>query len=231
MRTEEVPWARPQARHTMAVEQIVLWCARRMDKTAVAELFGIAWETVDAMIARSAGDPAELARLDGLRRIGVDEISYKRGHCYLTVVVDHDTGDVVWAAEGKGADTLDEFYKFLGPRRCKKLKAVSMDLGAPYRKATRKAARNAQICADPFHLIRLINETVDTVRRRTLRDVKDPQLRWALLKRPENLTGQQQLLEQLVTDETDAWRAWSFREEFRRILKLPATHAAAAVDR
>lgn len=232
VRTEEVPWARPAARHTIPFENLVLWCARRMDKSAVADMLAVAWETVDAMVTRAAGSPETLARLDGLRRIGVDEISHRRGHRYLSVVVDHDTGDVVWAAEGKGADTLGEFYKLLGPRRCKLLKAVSMDLGAPYRKATRTAARNAQICADPFHLIKLINETIDTVRRRTLRDVKDPQLRWALLKRPENLSRhQRQLLDQLVADETDAWRAWSFREEFRRILKLPAPQAPAAVDR
>lgn len=231
VRTEQVPWARPRARHTIPFENLTLWCARRMDKSAVADMMGVSWETVDTMITRAAGAPETLARLDGLRRIGVDEISHRRGHRFLTVVVDHDTGNVVWAAEGKGASTLTEFYELLGPRRCKELKAVSMDLGPAYRSATQRAVPNAQICADPFHLIKLINETIETVRRRTLRDVKDPQLRWALLKRPENLTEhQRQLLDQLIADETDAWRAWSFREEFRRILKLPASQAATAVD-
>lgn len=232
VRTEQVPWARPGARHTIAFENLALWCARRMDKTAVSDLLGVAWETVDTMITRAAGSVETLARLDGLRRIGVDEISHRRGHRYLTVVVDHDTGDVVWAGEGKGADTLGEFYELLGSQRCKQLKAVSMDLGAAYRKATRLAAPNAQICADPFHLIKMINETIEAVRRRTLKDIKDPQVRWALLKRPENLNShQRKLLDQLVADETDAWRAWSFREEFSRVLKLPAPQAAAGVDR
>ena len=118
VRTEQVPWARPNTRHSIPFENLVLWCARRMDKTAVAALLRIAWETVDVMIARAAGDPDARASLDGLRRIGVDEISYKRGHKYLTVVVDHDSGDVVWAAEGKDAATLTEFYELLGPDRC-----------------------------------------------------------------------------------------------------------------
>lgn len=232
VRTEVVPWARPAARHTDRFEQHVLWCARRMDKTAVAGLLRIAWETVDAMIVRAVGDPARLARLDGLRRIGVDEISYKRGHRYLTIVCDHDTGSVVWAGEGKDAGALREFYAALGPVRCAQLEAVSMDLGIAYRHATQVAAPQARICADPFHLLKLASETIDVVRSRTLRSSRDPQLRWALLKRPDHLSPvQQQLLDTLAADETDAWRAWSHREQFRAVLQAPATQAATALDR
>ena len=232
VRTELVPWAGPNARHTTAFENRVLWCARRMDKTAVADLFGIAWATVDAMIARAANNTtASDARLDGLRRIGVDEISFKRGHRYLTVVVDHDSGDVVWAAEGKDAATMLGFYEMLGPERCAQLEAVSMDLGPAYQSATRRAAPQARICGDPFHLLKLISDTVDAVRRRTLAHVKDRQVRWALLKRPDHLSDhQQQLLDQLAADGTDAWRAWSFREQFRAVLHTPPAQAAAAVD-
>ena len=231
VRTELVPWARPAARHTIRFEQHVLWCARRMDKTAVARLLRIAWETVDAMIVRAVGDPARLARLDGLRRIGVDEISYKRGHRYLTIVCDHDTGTVVWAGEGKDAAALNEFYRALGPQRCAELEAVSMDLGIAYRRATHDSAPQAKICADPFHLLKLASETVDVVRSRTLRASRDPQLRWALLKRPDHLTtAQQQLLDQLAADETDAWRAWSHREQFRACLQGHPRQAPAAID-
>jgi len=231
VRTEAVPWARPNARHTTAFEDLVLWCARRMDKTAVADLLRIAWETVDVMIARAAGAPATLARLDGLRRIGVDEISYRRGHKYLTVVVDHDSGDVVWVGEGKSAATLTEFYTLLGPQRCARLEAVSMDLGAAYRAATVLAAPQARICGDPFHLLKLASETVDVVRRRTLKGVKDPHVRWALLKRPDHLDPrQQQLLGQLAADETDAWRAWAQREQLRAVLHAPPDQAVTAVD-
>ena len=231
VRTEQVPWARANARHSIAFENVVLWCARRMDKTAVAALMRIAWETVDVMISRAAGDPVALTRLDGLRRIGVDEISYKRGHKYLTVVVDHDTGDVVWAGEGKDAATLNGFYEHLGPDRCALLEAVSMDFGLAFRAATTKAAPQARICGDPFHLLKLVSDTVDIVRRRTLKDVNDPQVRWALLKRPDRLNQhQQQLLDRLAGDETDAWRAWAQREQLRAVLHTPPEHAAEAVD-
>jgi transposase len=231
VRTEQVPWARSNARHTRAFENVVLWCARRMDKTAVAELLRVAWSTVDSMIARAAGDPAALGRLDGLRRIGVDEISYKHGHKYLTIVVDHDSGDVVWAAEGKNAATLTAFYDLLGPDRCARLEAVSMDFGLAFKTATERAAPQARICGDPFHLLKLASETVDTVRRRTLKDIKDPQVRWALLKRPDHLNvRQQQLLDQLANDETDAWRAWAQREQLRAVLHTPPERAVDAVD-
>lgn len=232
VRTEVVPWARPGGRHTIDFERHVLWCARRMDKTAVAELLRISWETVDAMIVRAADDPARLARLDGLRRIGVDEISYRRGHRYLTIVCDHDTGSVVWAGEGKNAAVLTAFYTALGPKRCKQLKAVSMDLGVAYQHATRAAAPKAKICADAFHLLKIVSKTVDVVRARTLKSMsKNPQLRWALLKRPDRLSEiEQQLLEQLAADDTDAWRAWTHREQFRAVLKVRPRQATRAVD-
>ena len=226
VRTEVVPWARPGGRHTVGFERHVLWCARRMDKTAVARLLRIAWETVDTMIMRAVGDPARLARLDGLRRIGVDEISFKRGHRYLTIVCDHDTGSVVWAREGRDADALAEFYKALGPKRCKQLKAVSMDLGIAYRRATQAAAPNAKICADAFHLLKLASGTVDVVRARTLRPTRDPQLRWALLKRPDHLTPvQQQLLEQLAADGNDAWLATATASSVAPVRNLAARMA------
>jgi transposase len=231
VRTEQVPWARAGARHTTAFENQVLWCARRMDKSAVADLFRIAWETVDTMIARAAGDPSTLTRIEGLRRIGVDEISYKHGHRYLSVVVDHDSGDVVWAAEGKQAATLDGFYAALGPQRCAQLEAVTMDLGQAYRSATQHAAPQARICGDTFHLFKLLGETIEAVRRRTLHHIKDPQTRWALLKHPTRLTAHQQgLLDQLAASDTDAWRAWSLRERFREVMRSAPQHASVVLD-
>lgn len=231
VRTEVVPWARPGGRHTISFERHVLWCARRMDKTAVARLLRISWETVDAMIVRAVGDPTRLARLDGLRRIGVDEISYRRGHRYLTIVCDHDTGSVVWAREGRDAAALTEFYDALGPKRCKQLRAVSMDLGVAYRQATRAAAPRAKICADAFHLLKLASKTVDVVRARTVKSARDPNLRWALLKRPDHLNPiQQQLLEQLAAEGNDAWRAWTHREHLRAVLKARPRQATRAVD-
>src|SRR3954453_22868011 len=119
-RTEQVPWARPGARHTRDFEQMIGWLAQRMDKTAIAQLLRCAWETVDAAVKRLVVDhlePIDGARLDGLYRIGMYEISYKRGHQYLTVVPDHDTGRLVWVARERSQDAVQEFLDALGPER------------------------------------------------------------------------------------------------------------------
>jgi transposase len=127
--------------------------------------------------------------------------------------------------------SLTEFYTLLGPERCATLEAVSMDFGSAFRTATKQAAPQARICGDPFHLLKLVSDTVDAVRRRTLNDIKDPQVRWALLKRPDHLTDHQQLLlDQLATNETDAWRAWAQREQLRAVLHTAPDRAGPAVD-
>ena len=97
-------------------------------KTAVVELMRVAWRTVGAVIGRVAGDArARTDPFDGLARIGIDEISYKRGHKYLTVVVDHDTGRLIWAAPGRDMTTLTKFFTLLGAERCAQIRLVSAD--------------------------------------------------------------------------------------------------------
>lgn len=94
-----VAWARHHAGHTYAFDDTVAWLAVACSKTAVCELMRIAWRTVGAIVARVWADTEKrIDRFANLRRIGIDEISYKRHHRYLTVVVDHDSGRLVWAA-------------------------------------------------------------------------------------------------------------------------------------
>ena len=110
----QVPWARHGAGHTYPFDQQVAWLATQCSKTAITELMRIAWRTVGAIVGRVCADiDARVDRLDGLRRIGIDEISYKRGHKYLTVVVDHDSGRLLWAEPGKDRATLNRFFDAL----------------------------------------------------------------------------------------------------------------------
>ena len=113
-----VPWARHGAGHTTFFDEQVAWLATQCSKSAVTELMRIAWRTVGAIITRVWADTEQLHdRYARLRRIGIDEISYKRGYKYLTVVVDHDTGRLVWAAPGKDKTTLNGFFDLLGEQR------------------------------------------------------------------------------------------------------------------
>ena len=124
----QVPWARHHAGHTRAFDDTVAWLAVHCSKTAAWELTRIAWRTVGSIIARVNADvEATVDRLAGLRCIGIDEISYKRGHKYLTVVVDHDSGRLVWARPGRDDKTLHAFFDALGEQRCAEITDVSAD--------------------------------------------------------------------------------------------------------
>jgi transposase len=201
VRTEAVPWARPGARHTRDLQDVVAFMAQRMDKTTITRLLRISWEAVARIVVDVVADSLDPARLDGLYRIGVDEVSYRKGHRYLTVVADHDRdGAVVWAHEGKDAATLEAFYDELGEQRCRQLEAVSLDMGGAYKKATDARAGAARQCVDPFHVVALAHQAIDRTRRwawnvhrdlglRSSRWVK--RTRWALLKDPDRLKDSQ----------------------------------------
>ncbi|MPY92141.1 MAG: ISL3 family transposase [Acidimicrobiia bacterium] len=107
----QVPWARHGAGHTRAFDDQVAWLVTHCSKTAVTELMRVAWRTVGTIVGRVVADAREAADpFDGLRRIGIDEISHKRGHRYLTVVVDHDSGRLIWAAPGRDKATLEASF-------------------------------------------------------------------------------------------------------------------------
>lgn len=206
------------ARFTRDFEDVVAWLAQRTDKTTVQGLLRCSWEAVRDIVERVVADAIDDARLDEVYRIGVDEVSFRKGHRYLTVVADHDRdGAIIWAAEGKNAATLTGFYDLLGPERAAQLEAVSVDMGAAYAKATREAAPQARQCIDPFHAIQLCNIALDATRRwawnqerRNNPPVKRPRgrppkdstpppnrprwvkhTRWALLKDPARLKDSQ----------------------------------------
>jgi transposase len=201
VRVEAVPWARG-ARFTRDFEDVVAYLAQQMAKDPIARLMRIAWDTVGAIVDRVIAERLDRRRLDGLRLIGVDEVSYRKRHRYLTVVADHDTGRIVWVARGRNSATLQAFFDELGDRRAT-IRAISIDMSGEYQRAIRESVPHAEIAFDPFHVVRLGADAVDQVRRdewnahershtATGRWVKHT--RWALLKAPDR-----QSLEQLGT--------------------------------
>jgi hypothetical protein len=114
---EWVPWARPTSPFTRDFEDVVTWLAQQMAKKPIAGLLRIAWDTVGRIVARVLADHLDEKRLNGLVAIGVDEIAYRRGQRYLTSVLDHRAGAIVWCAPGRNAQTLQAFFDKLGERR------------------------------------------------------------------------------------------------------------------
>jgi transposase len=168
-----VPWARHNAGHTYAFDDTVAWLATQSSKSTVTELMRIAWRTVGSIISRVWADiDAGSDRLAGLRRIGIDEISYKKGHKYLMVVVDHDTRRLVWAAPGRTSATVREFFELLGPQRCAQITHVSAD-GADFIDAiVAQTCPGAVRVADPFHVVRWATAALDEVRREARNDAR-----------------------------------------------------------
>lgn len=161
-----VPWARHQAGHTLAFDAQVAWLATQTSKTAITELMRIAWRTVGAIITRVWADTA--ATFDpfaNLSRIGIDEISYKRGHKYLTIVVDHDTGRLVWACPGRDIATLSKFFDALGAERSAQITHVSADGASWIAHVVAAKCPHAVRCADPFHVVSWATDALDDVRR------------------------------------------------------------------
>ena len=234
--TEGVPFARAGAGFTRDFEDLVVWLTTRSDKTTVATFARVAWRTVGAMCQRVAADVLDPDRLAGLVEVGVDEISWRKHHRYLTLVTDHATSTVVWGAPGKDSATLGRFFDELPDGGAERIEAVSMDLGPAYAKAVRERAPDAVICFDPFHVIALATTALDSVRRQvwqSARRLPDQALantfkgaRWALLKNPEALTDTQAAtLKGLRRNGGALWRAYQLKEALRAIFAGDLTQA------
>jgi transposase len=254
-----VPWARHGAGHTRTFDQTVAWLATQTSKAAVTVLMRIAWRTVGTIIARVWADEEALGdRLAGLTRIGIDEVSYKRGHRYLMVVVDHDTGRLVWAAPGRDRATLHAFFDQLGPDRCAQITHVSADAAPWIADVVAHRCPTAVQCADPFHIVAWATEALDEVRRdawrearaagHTRRDglrrggrgrqlstgtaLKVRHSRYALWKNPDNLTDRQRdKLAWIAKTDPRLHRAYLLKEGLRYVFAVKGDAGKEALHR
>lgn len=229
VRTEAVPFAAPGARHSRAFCNAVVWSVIYMDKAAVAKLWRIAWESVDAIVARAVDGPRAPSRL---RAIGVDERSWGRRRA-LTVVVDHDSGAVIWAAPGTGGATLEEFFAWVGPEVCAGIELVSMDMDNAYVGAVRRSLPGARICFDPFHVVRAANEAVEKMRLVVSRQIgfdrrTSRRLRYVLVKSSRSLSPDERAaLSTLARHRGELMAAWTLKEELADLYRAVPPEAAS----
>ena len=240
VRVEAVPFARPGARHTRAFDQLVAALAQQLARTPLTRQLRVGWATVGRICARVLRERLHPGRFAGLRRIGIDEVSYRRGHRYLTLVLDHERGRVVWASEGARQKTsLDGFLDALGSQR-RAIEAVSIDMAPGYFQALRTRLPQARLCIDPFHVIKLANRALERQRRRQWRlhagrrkSAHDRWLsgvRWMLLTGAEHHSQrQQQLLAQLEGANYELYRAFLLKEQLRALYRLPDPRQAPAL--
>ena len=238
----QVPWARHGAGHTKDFDDQVAWLVTHSPKSTVAELMRVAWRTVGAVIARVVADGrAAHDPFEGLVRIGIDEISYKRGHRYLTVVVDHDSGRLVWAAVGRDKETLESFFDLLGDERCKKIRIVTADGATWIDDVVTVRCANATLCIDSFHVVQWATEALDEVRREVWNEARSKGMRayakelkgcrFALWRNPEDLTERQEAkLSWIARENGRLYRAYLLKEQLRLAIRRKGIVSLTMLD-
>ena len=237
-----VAWARHGSWFSRAFEDLVVHDAIVGNKNAAARRYGICWEAVNNACIRVAEEA--LGRVDllgGLVAVAIDEVKYKKGQKYLTVVCDHYTGKVVWAAAGRSKATVGLFFDALGPQRCAELRFVTADGADWIRSVVAVRAPDAVLCLDTFHAVGWATDAVDEVRRvewnqlratgraGTAKEFKG--LRWLLLRNWETLSGKQRgLIRDLEGVNRRMFRAWQLKEELRDIFQMTLIKARRALD-
>ena len=172
--TAKTPWARHDSDYTYDFETAVTWLALHTTAQNVAEYFRIKWHTVGS-IAKRVQESLEAAapnRFDDLEDIGIDETSYKKGHKYMTVIVNHKTGALIWAKQGYGKEVLTGFFKELTEEQRARIKHVTADGARWIADCIKDFCPNAERCIDPFHVVAWANDALDEVRKAAVRQAK-----------------------------------------------------------
>jgi transposase len=235
------PWARRGARFTRAFEDTVAWLTAYTAQSVVARLMRVTWRSVIGIVVRVTSELAgKTDRLEGLERVGIDEVSYRKGHRYLLRVVDHATGRQVWAGKGADGDTLRAFFTALGTDRAVRLTHVSADGAGWIHAIVRELAPQAKICLDPFHIVQWCTTGLDELRRRVQGDLTRagrPQQakslkgsRWALLKNPRELNHDQKAsLAAIARDNGKLYRGYLLKEQMRFVFRTDTPDQAKSI--
>lgn len=255
--TMQVPWAAHKSRFTYDFEQTVAWISLHCSKTVVSTFMRINWRTVGEILGRIKDrlDPDPTDRFNGLINIGVDETSYKKGHKYITIVVNHDTGKVIWIHDGHGKSVFSKFFEQLTEEQRASIRLVSGDGAKWIQECIDKYCPNAARCVDPFHVVSWGSDALDDVRREAWNDARKAaaktntktkrgrppkgskpkdktaytikNMRFALWKSPENLTiSQHSQIELLAKSDNRLYRAYLLKEELRMVFHQGTVEAA-----
>jgi transposase len=218
--------AAPRRWYTRAFERFVLALSRVMTLLDVARLLGIGWDSAKDILKRHLQRRFARPRLSWLKHIAIDEISLRKGHKYLTLVMDLESGAVVFVGEGRSAEALDPFWAKLKRSRAR-VRAVATDMSAAYIGAVLENLPGIPLVFDHFHVVKLMNDKLTVIRRRLYHELKDgldknvlKGSRWILLKNPEKLNAQRnerERLEEALQMNKPLAVAYYLKEDLRQI--------------
>lgn len=226
VRVEAMPWASGKRRMTEAYTWFLARWARRLSWLEVARIFHTSWDSVFRSVERAVEWGRAHQDLAGVQAIGIDEIAWKKGHRYLTLVYQIDTHHkrLLWVGRHRKIKTLLGFFRWFGAERSQRLAFICSDMWQPYLRVIAKKAGQTIHVLDRFHIMGYFSKAIDEVRAGEARELKangeQPILkksRWLLLKRPENLTDKQApKLKELLKHNLRCVRAYLLKEDFQR---------------
>jgi len=224
---ERIPWANGKEQLTNTYKVFLARWAKRLSWKETADIFKTSWDSVLRAVKYVVEYGLAHRNMDGIEQIGVDEIKvFKKGDKFLTLVyqLDKHAKRLLWSGRKRRVKTLLRFFREFGKERCARLKYICSDMWAPYLKVIRKKAPQAIHVLDRFHIMKNINDAIDTVRREEAKRYKGTvhedlltNSRWVLLKNPPNLTDNQVLkLHDLLQSNLQSVKSYLMREDFQR---------------
>ena len=220
---EKMPWNQGKSRLSLPLIVVLATYARILAWEEVARLCGVHWNTVRAAVASAVEYGLASRETTSIIAIGIDEISRRKGHKYMTMVYDLSRMRLLWCGEGRDKEALKAFFADWGKERCGAIRAVCLDMWQPYIDVIEEMLPEAVMVFDKFHIIRHLMDAVDKVRREEARRLKEEgesellaKTRYIWLKNPENLTDKQRLrLSDLEKLNLKINRAYLLKEAFR----------------
>lgn len=246
--TEQVPWAYHHSGFTKEFEQQVAYLALHLNRTEVSKLMRINWRTVGTILSRTKDrlEPDSSIRFKDLKRIGIDETSYRKGHKYVTVVVDHDTDQVIWVGKGTGKEVLSSFFALLTQEQRESIELVSADGARWIQSCIEEWLPNCERCIDGFHVVQWAVDCMDELRKEVWREARQEKkeqpkrgrgrprrgeevktatiygkgYKYALGKNPENLTEHQRsCLDEIKDLYPRMFRGYQLKEGLRKVFQ------------
>jgi transposase len=224
VKIELLPWAMGKKTLTTAFALVIADWAKSLSWKETAQRFHVSWQKVFNAVDYVVEWGLKNRDLSNITAIGIDEIAYRVGHKYVTLVYQINQGTIrlLWVGKDRTTKTLLKFFYFFGDERASKLEYVCSDMWKPYLKVIKKKASQAIHVLDRFHIVQKINKAIDVVRakeyKKLVEEKKAPVLknaRWCLLKRPENLSEKQEVkLSELLKFNLKSVRAYLLKEDF-----------------
>lgn len=231
---EHIPWAEPGARITQRYEYVMLRYCQLMTQKAAAQLLRVPASTLSDQLHRSIERCRAGHRIRDLRMLGIDEVSYSKGHKYATLVYDLERAVVVWVGQGKARERIDAFFEqALSTYQKARVRAACCDMSEAYIGAIRTHCPNAKLVLDRFHIVKAINDAVDEVRKQQWREADIAErkalkgLRWLLYRHSSTRSRRDTLtLKALERGNRRIYRAWRLKDEFEHLWNYKAPWAA-----